>query len=155
MLLRNWHWWKLYTKVKPMLNIARAEDEMKKKVEQLDKTVAELEKVSKIKKELEEQNVTLLQQKNDLYLQMQAEQDNMCDAEEKIENLIKQKVDFEQKLKDMEERLLDEEDSAAHLEEIKGKMSAEADELKKDVEDLENSLAKVRIRGNCVEHSKM
>ena len=38
MVLRNWQWWKLYTKVKPLLNAARAEDEMKKIEEDFEKT---------------------------------------------------------------------------------------------------------------------
>ena len=38
MVLRNWQWWKLYTKVKPLLNAARAEDEMKKMEEDFEKT---------------------------------------------------------------------------------------------------------------------
>ncbi|XP_052774014.1 myosin heavy chain, striated muscle-like isoform X3 [Mya arenaria] len=142
LVLRNWQWWKLYTKVKPLLNIARAEDDMKKKEEELEKTKAELAKVEKIKKELEEQNVTLLQQKNDMYLQLQAEQDTLIDAEEKIERLIKQKADFESQMKELEERLLDEEDAAAELEALKKKMESENSDLKKDLEDLETSLAK-------------
>ena len=28
--LKNWMWWKLYTRIKPLLSMARAEDEMKK-----------------------------------------------------------------------------------------------------------------------------
>ncbi|KAK3591327.1 hypothetical protein CHS0354_028436 [Potamilus streckersoni] len=142
LILRNWQWWKLYTKVKPLLNIARAEDEMKKKEEELIKTKEELAKVEKIKKELEEQNVTLLQQKNDLYLQLQAEADTMGEQEEKIERLIKQKAEFEQQIKEMEERLLDEEDAAAELETLKKKMESENSDLKRDIEDLETSLAK-------------
>lgn len=72
--LRNWQWWKLYARVKPLLSIARAEDDQKKIEEELEKTKAELERVEALKKELEEQNVTLLQAKNDLFLQLQAEQ---------------------------------------------------------------------------------
>ena len=30
--LKNWSWWRLYTKIKPMLSAVRAEEEMKKKV---------------------------------------------------------------------------------------------------------------------------
>ena len=37
LFLRNWTWWKLYTKVQPLLSIARAEDEMKEKEEELKK----------------------------------------------------------------------------------------------------------------------
>ncbi|XP_046351162.1 myosin heavy chain, striated muscle-like isoform X8 [Haliotis rufescens] len=140
--MRNWLWWKLYTKVKPLLNIARAEDDMKKKEEELEKTKEELSRVSQRGKELEEQNVTLLQQKNDLFLQLQTEQDSLADAEEKIEKLIGQKGDFEQQLKDLEERLLDEEDANADASERRKKMEGEIDDLKKDCEELEGNLAK-------------
>ena len=51
--LKNWMWWKLYTRIKPLLSMARAEDEMKKKEEEFEKCKAELEKVNAIKKELE------------------------------------------------------------------------------------------------------
>lgn len=46
--------------------------------------MASVLQVEKVKKELEEQNVVLLQAKNDLFLQLQAEQDNLADAEERI-----------------------------------------------------------------------
>ena len=36
MFLKNWAWWKLYTKVKPLLNVARTEEEMKQKEEEVD-----------------------------------------------------------------------------------------------------------------------
>ncbi|CAL1527462.1 unnamed protein product [Lymnaea stagnalis] len=140
--LKNWLWWRLYVKVKPLLNIARAEDDMKKKEEELEKAKAELEKTEKLRKELEEQNVGLLQAKNDLYIQLQAEQDNLIDAEEKIEKLISQKGEYETQIKEMEERLLDEEDAAAELDEKKKKLEADNKALKEDLEDLENSLAK-------------
>lgn len=145
LVLRNWQWWKLYTKVKPLLNIARAEEEMKKKIEEMDKLREDLAKCERLKKELEVQNVTLLEQKNDLYLQLQTEQDAVADLEERVEKLVTQKADFESQIKEMEERLLDEEDAAAELEVIKRKMEGENDELKKDIEDLENSLAKVMM----------
>ncbi|KAF8560908.1 hypothetical protein P879_09778, partial [Paragonimus westermani] len=142
LMLRNWPWWRLYTKVKPMLNIARQEEEMKKAAEELGKLKEEFEKLEKFKKELEEQNVTVLQQKNDLFLQLQTEQDSLAEAEEKISSLVLQRGDLETRIKEMEERLADEEDAAANLGEMKKKLSAEIEELKKDVEDLESSLQK-------------
>jgi len=96
--MRNWQWWKLYTRVKPLLSVARQEDELKKKEEELDKTKEELAKVLKLKKELEEQNVTLLQTKNDLFLQLQAEQDNISDLEERISQLVNQKGNYEEQV---------------------------------------------------------
>lgn len=67
---RNWQWWKLYIRVKPLLSIARAEDEMKKKEEEWAKTKEEMEKLQTRYKDLEEQNVELLKSKNDLSLEV-------------------------------------------------------------------------------------
>merc|ERR1719239_919586 len=140
--LKNWLWWRLYVKVKPLLNIAHAEDEMKVKEEELAKTKESLEKTEQQRKELEEQNVGLFQAKNDLFIELQAEQDKLIDAEEKIEGLITQKFAYEKQIKELEDRLLDEEDAVADMEEKKKKMDAECKALKEDVEDLENTLAK-------------
>merc|ERR1712168_236198 len=103
--LRTWQWWKLYVLVKPLLSIARAEDEMQQKAAELDKTKEDLDKVSKLKQALEEQNVVLLQAKNDIYLQLQAEQDNLNEAEERIEQLVQQKGNYEEHLRELEARL--------------------------------------------------
>ncbi|XP_064621492.1 myosin heavy chain, striated muscle-like isoform X3 [Lineus longissimus] len=140
--LRNWVWWKLYVRVKPLLKAAAAEDEMKQKLEELDKTKEELERITKLQKELEEQNVTLLQQKNDLFLQVQAEQDNLSDAEEKIAKFITQRADMETQIKELEDRLAEEENAADGLEDVKKKLEGTMDGLKKDIEDLEGNLHK-------------
>ncbi len=72
--LKDWGWWRLYTRVKPMLSMAHAEDEMKIKEDEYKKNKEELEKIAQIKRELEEQNITLTQVKNDIFLELQAEQ---------------------------------------------------------------------------------
>ena len=64
---------------------------MKKKEEEWEKTKEELARVVKLKKELEEQNVMLLQSKNDLFLQLQAEVNNTSDKEERIQQLVNQR----------------------------------------------------------------
>ena len=51
--LKNWLWWKLYTRVKPLLSMARAEDEMKKKEEEFSKTLEDLAKMTRLKQQLE------------------------------------------------------------------------------------------------------
>ena len=140
--LRNWQWWKLYARVKPLLSIARQEDEMKKIEEDLIKTKEELEKTERQKKELEEQNVGLLQSKNDLFLQLQAEQDNLSDAEERVIQLISQKGDYEERLKELEERLGDEEGTSEELESAKAKLENECESLRADIENLELNLQK-------------
>ena len=82
---------------------------MAQKAKALDEAIEKLERLEGLKKELEEQNLTLKEAKEDMFLQLQTEQDKLSDAEERIEQLIGQKGDFTEKLKDLEERLADEE----------------------------------------------
>ena len=35
LFLRDWRWWKLFTKVKPLLNVARTEEELKQKEDEV------------------------------------------------------------------------------------------------------------------------
>lgn len=96
--LRNWLWWKLYSKVKPMLSMARVEDEMKELEEKLKKTTEDLEKEQKLRKDLETQNVKLLQEKNDLFLTLESERGGSGDLEERLQRCITQKGDLENQL---------------------------------------------------------
>ncbi len=73
LLLRNWGWWKLFTKVKPLLSVARQEDELKVKEAEFTTLKENFAKEEKLRKELEEQSSKLLKEKNDLYLALGVE----------------------------------------------------------------------------------
>ena len=96
--LRNWLWWKLYSKVKPLLNVARVEDELKALEEKLKKEHEAFEKEEKLRKDLEEKNVKLLQEKNDLFLQLESERSSSGDIEERLQKIITVKADLESQL---------------------------------------------------------
>uniref|UniRef100_A0A7N6FI90 Myosin-7 n=1 Tax=Anabas testudineus TaxID=64144 RepID=A0A7N6FI90_ANATE len=95
--VKNWPWMKLFFKIKPLLRSAEAEKEMANLKEEFLKLKESFAKSEARRKELEEKMVSLLQEKNDLQLQVQAEQDNLCDAEERCEGLIKNKIQLEAK----------------------------------------------------------
>lgn len=71
LFLRDWKWWKLYTKVKPLLNVARTEDELRQKEEELNKLREKLQKEDAMRKDLEESQTQLMEEKNDLFVQLQ------------------------------------------------------------------------------------
>ena len=58
--LRNWPWWKLYTKVKPLLSVARQEEDMKKLEDEFKALKEALEREEKLRKETEEKNAKLV-----------------------------------------------------------------------------------------------
>ena len=71
LFLRNWKWWRLYTKVKPLLNVARSEDELRQKEEELNQLREKLIKEETSRKEMDEQQTELLTAKNELFIQLQ------------------------------------------------------------------------------------
>merc|ERR1712228_531104 len=81
--------------------------------------------------ELEAANVVALQEKNEVYLQLEAERSVGGDAESRFHAVMAQKIDVESTLKDVEERLMDEEDANATLGAQKKKLGNEAGELKR------------------------
>lgn len=62
----------LSTQVKPLLNVARQEEEMKAKEEELRNAMSKTQELMSRVKELEEKMATLSQEKNDLTIQLQA-----------------------------------------------------------------------------------
>ena len=74
------------------------------------------------------------------------------DAEERCEGLIKGKIQLEAKLKETTERLEDEEEINAELTAKKRKLEDECSELKKDIDDLELTLAKVEKEKHATEN---
>ena len=70
--VKNWPWMKLYFKIKPLLKSAETEKEIALMKEEFGRLKEALEKSEARRKELEEKMVSLLQEKNDLQLQVQA-----------------------------------------------------------------------------------
>ncbi|CAF3613437.1 unnamed protein product [Adineta steineri] len=140
--LRNWPWWKLYTKVKPLLSVARQEEEMKKLEDEYKALKEAFEKEEKRRKEIEENNAKLVREKNDMYLQLEAERTNTSGAEERLARLITQKADLEQQIKDMEERIVEEEDATSESNNKRKKLEHDIDGLKKDIDDMRLNLQK-------------
>ncbi|XP_029997948.1 myosin-1-like isoform X3 [Sphaeramia orbicularis] len=143
MNVKNWPWMRLYFKIKPLLRSAEAEKEIQSMKEEFARLKEEFAKSEARRKELEEKMVMLVQEKNDLYLQIQAERENLCDAEERCEGLIKSKIHLEAKVKEFSERMEEEEEINAEITAKKRKLEDECSELKKDIDDLELTIAKV------------
>uniref|UniRef100_A0A8C9VQR7 Myosin heavy chain 10 n=1 Tax=Scleropages formosus TaxID=113540 RepID=A0A8C9VQR7_SCLFO len=115
--LRHWQWWRLFTKVKPLLQVTRQEEELQAKDEELSKVKEKQTKVESELAEMERKHQQLLEEKNILAEQLQAETE-LC-AEEILHDLEQldeeegarqklqlEKVTAEAKIKKMEEDIL-------------------------------------------------
>ncbi|XP_017025603.1 myosin heavy chain, muscle isoform X20 [Drosophila kikkawai] len=140
--LRTWPWYKLWQKVKPLLNVSRIEDEIAR-LEEKAKKAEELHAAEvKVRKELEALNAKLLAEKTALLDSLSGEKGQLQDFQERNSKLTAQKNDLENQLRDIQERLTQEEDARNQLFQQKKKADQEISGLKKDIEDLELNVQK-------------
>uniref|UniRef100_P05661-9 Isoform 9c of Myosin heavy chain, muscle n=1 Tax=Drosophila melanogaster TaxID=7227 RepID=P05661-9 len=140
--LRTWPWYKLWQKVKPLLNVSRIEDEIAR-LEEKAKKAEELHAAEvKVRKELEALNAKLLAEKTALLDSLSGEKGALQDYQERNAKLTAQKNDLENQLRDIQERLTQEEDARNQLFQQKKKADQEISGLKKDIEDLELNVQK-------------
>merc|ERR1712203_243029 len=78
--VRDWEWMKIMYKIKPLLASAESAKEMEEIVEEFEALKIAFEKESTRRKELEESQVALVQEKNDLALNLASEQDTLNDS---------------------------------------------------------------------------
>lgn len=98
MKLRNWAWYRMWQKVKPLLNVTRVEDEIRALEEKATKALEDLEKETKLRKEFETANVALLEEKNNLLMALESSKGSMTDFLDKQAKLQNQKAELEAQL---------------------------------------------------------
>merc|ERR1719334_949571 len=89
MSFKDWEWWHLFAAVKPMLNVANQEEELKAKDAEMTASQQQYEEACNKIKELEATNSKLGQQKQNLTRQLTDANNTIDDQAEQIENLTK------------------------------------------------------------------
>ncbi|NXK85737.1 MYH11 protein, partial [Formicarius rufipectus] len=143
--LRNWQWWRLFTKVKPLLQVTRQEEEMQAKDEELQKTKERQQKAESELKELELKHSQLCEEKNLLQEQLQAETELYAEAEEMRVRLAAKKQELEEILHEMEARIEEEEERSQQLQAEKKKMQQQMLDLEEQLEAEEEARQKLQL----------
>ncbi|VDK50414.1 unnamed protein product [Cylicostephanus goldi] len=130
-MLRTWSWFKLYGKVKPLIQSGKIEEQYEK----LQETVAQMKEALAQQEELSNQiaeNAEKVQKEiSELLSQLEATRGSNTEIEERMMMMNEQKSSLEAKLAEAKTRLEAEEATAAELLKEKKRIEAEAAELKK------------------------
>ncbi|XP_028353827.2 myosin-11 [Physeter macrocephalus] len=143
--LRNWQWWRLFTKVKPLLQVTRQEEEMQAKEDELQKTKERQQKADSELRELQQRHSQLTEEKNLLQEQLQAETELYAEAEEMRVRLAAKKQELEEILHEMEARLEEEEDRSQQLQTERKKMAQQMLDLEEQLEEEEAARQKLQL----------
>ncbi|XP_041961543.1 myosin-10 isoform X2 [Alosa sapidissima] len=143
--LRHWQWWRLFTKVKPLLQVTRQEEEMQAKDEELVKVKERQSKVESELVEMERKHQQLLEEKNILAEQLQAETELFAEAEEIRARLVAKKQELEEILHDLESRVEEEEERNQALTNEKKKMQSHIQDLEEQLDEEEAARQKLQL----------
>uniref|UniRef100_A0A9L0RB26 Myosin-9 n=1 Tax=Equus caballus TaxID=9796 RepID=A0A9L0RB26_HORSE len=143
--LRNWQWWRLFTKVKPLLQVSRQEEEMIAKEEELVKVREKQLAAENRLTEMETLQSQLMAEKLQLQEQLQAETELCAEAEELRARLTAKKQELEEICHDLEARVEEEEERCQHLQAEKKKMQQNIQELEEQLEEEESARQKLQL----------
>uniref|UniRef100_T1J1V1 Myosin motor domain-containing protein n=1 Tax=Strigamia maritima TaxID=126957 RepID=T1J1V1_STRMM len=143
--LRNWQWWRLYTKVKPLLQVTKQEEKLTLKEDELRSVKEKLEKDQQEMVELEKKYQTLSEEKNILAEQLQAETELCAEAEEMRVRVQARKQELEEILQDLEARIEEEEERNQVLTNEKKKIQLTIQDLEEQLEEEEGARQKLQL----------
>uniref|UniRef100_A0A6Q2XI54 Myosin, heavy chain 10, non-muscle n=1 Tax=Esox lucius TaxID=8010 RepID=A0A6Q2XI54_ESOLU len=143
--LKHWQWWRLFTKVKPLLQVTRQEEEMQAKDDELLKVKEKQTKVEGELMEMERKHSQLMEEKNILAEQLQAETELFAEAEEMRARLAAKKQELEEILHDLESRVEEEEERNQGLQNEKKKMQSHIQDLEEQLDEEEAARQKLQL----------
>ncbi|VDM42609.1 unnamed protein product [Toxocara canis] len=150
--LRNWSWFKLYGRVKPIIQGNKRDEEF----DALEQKCKELEErfnhEEKVRKDAESELAKLKAEKQQLFLQLEQEKDNNAESEERAAKILAQKSVIEKQLADLNDQLAEQDDRNEALHKARKKLESENDLFKKNIAELENTIRKQESEKQCKDH---
>ncbi|XP_040280446.1 myosin-10-like [Bufo bufo] len=143
--LRHWQWWRLFTKVKPLLQVTRQDEVMQAKVVELQKVKDIQLKAEMDLKDMGSKYQQMIEEKNILAEQLQAETELFAEAEEMRARLAAKKQELEEILHDLESRVEEEEERNLQLQNDKKKMHQHVQDLEEQLEEEEAARQKLQL----------
>merc|ERR1719357_1192082 len=107
--LRNWQWWRLYTKVKPLLQVTKNYEKVMQKENELKEITEQLQAETELCAEAEEMRARLAARKQEMEEIIHDMEARIEEEEEKVIKSADDKKKLQQHIQDLEEQLEEEE----------------------------------------------
>ncbi|CAK6978097.1 myosin-11-like [Scomber scombrus] len=149
--LRNWQWWRLFTKVKPLLQVTRQEEEMGQKDEELKVAIEVAAKTEADLKDITQKHTMLMEERAQLETKLQAETELCAEAEEMRVRLEAKKQELEEVLHEMEARLEEEEEHSISLQQERKEMEEQIKLIESRLVEEEDARQRLQLEKVSVE----
>uniref|UniRef100_A0A8C4IAI1 Myosin-11 n=1 Tax=Dicentrarchus labrax TaxID=13489 RepID=A0A8C4IAI1_DICLA len=149
--LKNWQWWRLFTKVKPLLQVTRQEEEMGQKDEELKVAKEVAAKTEAELKEISQKHTQLMEERAQLEVKLHAETELYVESEEMRVRLEAKKQELEEVLHEMEARLEEEEERSLSLQHERKDMEQQLQLMEAHIAEEEDARQKLQLEKVAVE----
>jgi len=153
MTLRNWGWFIIIQKTKPLIGQVNIEEELRLLEEKANDAYGSYQEALNVTKDLEQANADLAEESKQLTKQLESEQGNLSQYQERQAKAAAMKVDVEQKLASAQAQLSQAEDKRIEMSADRKAMDGDIGTVKKDIEDLELALQKLEQEKTNRDHT--
>ncbi|KJH47330.1 myosin head [Dictyocaulus viviparus] len=151
-MLRTWSWFKLYGRVKPLIQSGKIEEEYEKLQESVAALKQTLEKEEAMKAQVIENTEKVQKEIATLLTQLEATRGSNTEIEERMTKINEQNAALEMKIADVNSQLEAGETAAIEIQNEKKRAESECSELKKRSQDIDFSLRKSEAEKLGKEH---
>jgi len=141
--LRDWGWFVLIQKTRPLIGLPNPEEELRILEQKAQATYGVYKEQLDTKERLMEENRIIEEEKVALLKQIEAEQGNVSQYHEKQALISSQKADLEIELVNLQDKLVKAEQTRIQATNEKKSLEQEASVIKKDISDVEVSIQKL------------
>ncbi|XP_075849354.1 myosin-14 [Microcebus murinus] len=143
--LRHWQWWRLFTKVKPLLQVTRQDEVLQARAQELQKVQELQQQSAREVGELQGRVAQLEEERARLAEQLRAEAELCAEAEETRERLAARKQELELVVSELEARMGEEEECSRQLQTEKRRLQQHIQELETHLEAEEGARQKLQL----------
>ncbi|XP_040834252.1 myosin-14 isoform X1 [Ochotona curzoniae] len=143
--LRHWQWWRLFTKVKPLLQVTRQDEVLQARVQELQKVQELQQQSAREVGELQVRVAQLEEERTRLAEQLRAEAELCTEAEETRGRLATRKQELELIVSELEARVGEEEECSRQLQTEKKRLQQHIQELETHLEAEEGARQKLQL----------
>merc|ERR1712073_291403 len=153
MSMRDWGWFVIIQKTRPLIGMPNPEEELRILEEQANNVYGKYDEQIKTKERLLEENVAIEEEKKALLKQLEKEQGNLSVYHEKQAKASAQIADLENQLVNAQNTLSQREQARQEATAEKKVLEQEVVSVKKDIEDVEVAIQKVEQEKTNRDHT--
>jgi len=153
MALRDWGWFVIIHKTKPLIGLPNPEEELRLLEEKANATYGVYKEKLDTKEKLLAENVIIEEEKKALLKQIESEQGNVSQYHERQAKTASQKADLEIELTDYQEKLVVTEQRRVQATNEKKELELETVNVRKDIGDVEMVITKLEQEKTNRDHT--